>query len=317
MTFSRLRSAFTLIELLVVIAIIAILIGLLLPAVQKVREAAARSTCQNNMKQLGLAIHGYHDVNNRFPPNNNGSLAGVGGAPYNATGINQWSWLSQILPYVEQDNLFRGGNLGTLPTPAINVAFNGSIIASTQIKTFLCPSDPSSVNARTDRANTTTALAMGSTNYKGVAGSNWGWGTWTNPGPTNNTNGLDAGDGIFYRTDGNRRLDIVGITDGTSNTLMVGEDIPGNNQHCSWAFFNHATGTASIPLNTAVTPTQLAAQGGAGNWPNVYSFRSMHSGGANFTLGDASVRFLRDSIALANYRAAATIRGGETLSLDN
>ncbi len=301
------KKGFTLIELLVVIAIIAILIGLLLPAVQKVREAAARSTCTNNLKQMGLAVHSYHDSNNRMPPNANP------GPAYNGSSANQWSWMSQILPYIEQGNLYAGG-LGTPQTTPINVQLGGVAICSTQIKTFLCPSDPSSVIALTNRANV-GALAMGSSNYKGVAGSNWAWGTYTNAGPTGNTNGLDAGDGIFYRTDGTRPLTLLGITDGTSNTLMIGEDIPGMNQHCSWAFFNHATGTCSIPLNNAMVTGQPGF-GNIGDWGNVYSFRSRHTGGANFTMGDASVRFVRQSVDIAQYRASATRAGGEVANLN-
>jgi prepilin-type processing-associated H-X9-DG protein len=156
---------------------------------------------------------------------------------------------------------------------------------------------------------------MGNTNYKGVAGSNWAWGSFVNAGPTGNTNGLDAGDGIFYRSDFNRPLTLLAITDGTSNTLMIGEDIPGMNIHCSWAFFNHATGTAAIPLNNAMVAGQPGFNN-PGDWPNVYSFRSRHTGGGNFALADASVRFVRQNIDLAQYRAAATRAGGEVSNLD-
>jgi len=313
----RSRVGFTLIELLVVIAIIAILIGLLLPAVQKVREAAARMSCGNNLKQLGIAVHSFHDANNRIPFNWSPNTY-----RYDDNG-RSWSWLSQILPYIEQDNLHRAGGLGeagllaggSMPPAAPILTFNqAAAVHAMQIKTFLCPSDPAGQQIKFDRANGSTSVGAGNTNYKGVAGSNWAWGNWRNVGPSGNNNGLDFGDGTFYRSDNNRALGIVGITDGTSNTLIIGEDLTARNTHCAWARANYATGTAAIPLNTSL-PGSIP-QFGAGDWPNVYSFRSQHTGGAQFAIGDGSVRFVRQSVDLMQYRAAATISGGEVVNLD-
>jgi len=162
-------------------------------------------------------------------------------------------------------------------------------------------------------------------NYKGVSGSNWGTNGLgsainftsaypnTDPDPTYGSKGLDMGNGMFYRADGSRKLTISGITDGTSNTLMVGEDSHTWNQHCGgWGFANYVNGTCAIPLNYQDT----GGTANKGNWPNRYSFYSYHTGGGNFALADGSVRFISANITLANYRAAATIRGGEALGLD-
>jgi len=297
------RSAFTLIELLVVIAIIAILIGLLLPAVQKVREAAARMSCSNNLKNLGLAVHGFQDAQGRIPYSNSPNTYG-----YDDNG-RSWSWLARILPQIEQDNLYRqidagGGNFYTFNERATQHA--------TQIKTFLCPSDASSTSPRTDRANGSSS-GCGNTNYKGVSGDNWAWGSYTNTGYTGDSNGLDKGNGMFYRSDDARPLRLENIGDGTSNTLMIGEDLPEWNQHCGWPRANYSVGTCSIPLNNAMQNGQPGYKN-PGDWPNVYSFRSRHSGGANFCLADGSVRFVTDGINLTTYRAMATVNGGEVTS---
>lgn len=304
------RSAFTLIELLVVIAIIAILIGLLLPAVQKVREAAARMECQNNLKQLALAVHSFNDSSKQMPYNSSPNTYG-----YDING-RSWSWIARVLPNMEQGNL---SNLGGLANaPGVQPTFASVLtVYGTQIPTLLCPADSSSQTARTDRANT-GGYAAGSTNYRGVSGSNWAWGNYPNTGPTGNNNGLDAGDGLFYRHDQYRKITLIQITaaDGTSNTFMIGEDIPELNVHCGWTNANYACGTCAIPLNLGKGLIQPAGVDvSPGNWPNVYSFRSKHSGGANFALADGSIRFVSDSIDINLYRALATWNGGESVSV--
>jgi prepilin-type N-terminal cleavage/methylation domain-containing protein len=303
------RPGMTLIELLVVIAIIGVLIALLLPAVQKVREAANRAQCANNLHQLALGVHQFHDGKGRFPWNQ--------WFGHNAGGPNlqNWSWLAQLLPSIEQDNLYRSGKV-----PASTLLQSG--IMADQISLFLCPSDPSSWTGPRSDAGNLTGFPVGQTNYKGVSGANWGDDLqgigpniktdWRNPGTNGSFDGHSQGDGIFYRTDYWRPLRLTSILDGTSNTFMIGEDIPGLDIWCSWPYSNNANGTCAIP------PNVLAPDGkpySPINWENCESFRSRHAGGVQFALADGSTRFISDGIALPTYRALATISGGEVAAV--
>jgi prepilin-type N-terminal cleavage/methylation domain-containing protein len=303
-------QAFTLIELLVVIAIIAVLIELVLPAVQKVREAAACIKCQNNLKQLALAVHNYHDQFQRLPRNAGPLCPGAPSTP------QCWSWIAKLLPFIDQGNLYNVGNLQNEP------AFAGCPpgVVSAIIPLLLCPSDSDSRRPLDDRADFGGAMALGPTNYKGVAGQNWAWGdprwnpVFSNPGgpytsPT--SDGLESGDGIFFRRDGVRfpYLDFSGVTDGLSNTFMIGEDLPTRNLWCSWPWFNHATGTC------AIYPNSHKMGFGPGDWANVYSFRSNHPMGLQFAMADGSVHFVRENINPAIYRALASRAGGEPVTI--
>jgi prepilin-type N-terminal cleavage/methylation domain-containing protein/prepilin-type processing-associated H-X9-DG protein len=246
----RRRQGFTLIELLVVIAIIAILIGLLLPAVQKVREAAARMSCQNNLKQFGLAAHNYHDANQKMPPavlipywvdNDPSNLTLNISSPFGP------NWAVFLLPYIEQDNLYRAANVVSYPGtanvgPGKVAGYNLSwrVVVGTSIKTFLCPSDPNNGQPYNDASGTDApvpvqtwargnyAATAGFTDFDHTAygGNALGNEPFSGPGdstsdgiPAHMTGPVSKGP-IFAINFGSK---ITDITDGTSNTIMFNE----------------------------------------------------------------------------------------------
>ena len=316
------RSGFTLVELLVVIAIICVLLSIIVPAIQKVRESANKLICASNMRQIALAVHNYEIQFKRVPYGQIGPTGPMQPLPpygqsYYGWGKSSkgWSWLARLLPFVEEDNLYIQGGIGTK-------SLEQSGICSERIRVFLCPSDAAySEKPRLDSGNL-VGFAVGHTNYKGVSGANWGHDAtqeldFPTPFRTKGTNGsydgMNQGDGIFFRMDFRYRRRLSDIKDGLSNTFMIGEDVPEKNNWCSWPYANHSYGTCAIPPNydkysdgSPVNP---------GDWYSTHSFRSSHPGGLQFAMADGSVHFVSNEISQIVYRALSTARGQERVLL--
>jgi len=304
------RRAFTLIELLVVIAIIAVLIALLLPAVQAAREAARRAQCTNNLKQLGLALHNYHDVINAFPP---GYMARPG--PDGDNIGPGWGWASMILPQVEQASLFNSANFSL----AVEAAANETA-RLTRVDTFVCPSDASFQPRFTVVDDSTSSTTLGnpicdvaSSDYVGCFGT----------GDVSDVPGRDRGEGLFFR---NRSVRLAEVTDGTSQTLAAGE----KSQNLARATWTGAVSRAAVPVTRLQTENGLSPEGGGAlvlahtgelDGPNskpahADQFWAMHPGGGNFLFADGSVRFVKEKRPLAIFQAMGTRSGGEVVSSD-
>ncbi len=308
----RANRGFTLIELLVVIAIIAVLIALLLPAVQQAREAARRSQCKNNLKQLGLALHGYHETNNVLP-------SGYGGVPFSNQG-NLWGWGAKILPYLDQATIYNtlsqatGGTspLGGAGTGfgAIMTSLPANVTVQTNLPVYRCPSDTGS-NVVTFPINGSvagTTSIFGRSNYPGVCGTTLDI----------TVGGLVVTDGAFTESSSRRFRD---FTDGLSNTFLVGERRSpgaiggiftggdtiwaGANDDVAppWQGYAAHQGICDLtsPLNLEVDTAPSSA-----TYLPYFAFSSQHVGGGHFLLADGSVRFISENIATGSPRTAGS-----------
>ena len=297
------NGGFTLVELLVVIAIIGILIGMLLPAVQQVREAARRTSCSNNMRQIGIALLNYESAHQQLPPG------------WVTTDKNQaieepgWGWSARILPQLEQQNLYDLINFDV----AIDDDYHENMIA-TDLDLFICPSDPApriidlyvSLEGEEDDGDSNgwheppnredhKELFAGRSNYSGVFGNNE---IEDSPGD---------GNGSFF---GNSDVKLADFFDGLSNTIIVGER-------------RNDIGTISwVGLVPDLEEAAARIVGSVDHSPNSYDghfedFRGYHPGGINVVLGDGSVHFVADSIDESAFQALGSRAGGEIVGIDN
>ncbi|MCA9056206.1 MAG: DUF1559 domain-containing protein [Planctomycetaceae bacterium] len=310
------RSAFTLIELLVVIAIIGILIALLLPAVQQVRESARKMECGSHLSQLALAVHGYESSFRMLPINRYGDYAFPatwGGAFENSV---SWSWLASVLPYIEQRPLWQLADIPQVPLEL-------SPAAEAVVELFHCPSDTiAGMGSAVQNSHyLRTGKKYGLTNYKGVQGAGFCWGDWANPGAAGHScEPWEDGDGVFYPMNWVHPLSWARLTDGSSHTLMVGEDVydtsaPGLGRFglgFAWAHPVEACAVANFPINARRPDGTPYA---SGDWQGQNGFKSRHPGGAQFAISDRAVRFISENVDLGVQRAAATVSGKEPLQL--
>ncbi|TWU20702.1 Type II secretion system protein G precursor [Novipirellula galeiformis] len=321
----RSKTGFTLVELLVVIAIIGVLVGLLLPAVQAAREAARRMSCSNNMKQLGLALHNYHDTHQKFPPSGvaSGSMTGGTAKPALGQTRNHRGW-TMLLPFIEQAALYEsfdfsvassgcvyGGGGNTIDGPKPGEAGNANDIAvSTSVPAFLCPSDPNPTHYTA--GHSAYSISDGTTTRQG-AFTNYDFSVNYFYSSTGKWSDLSLSTrSMFGMNDQSRMRDVL---DGTSNSIAIAETLRNtrNGESATWGYnkwVGHGVSVSYFGINhktdasTPLLPYRLATYMTSG---------SLHPGGAQYTFGDGSVHFLTDSIDIVTLRRLDYIADGQVV----
>jgi prepilin-type N-terminal cleavage/methylation domain-containing protein len=296
-----LRRGFTLIELLVVIAIIAVLVSLLLPAVQQAREAARQTSCRNNLKQIGIALHNYLDTHRVFPPGSTNDIE-QGGWISNPRSRHIHSWASQILPQIEQGNLHELIDYSVSSMHPLNLRVASAIIPVYRCPSYTGPSYSTDANytVHSPQYAIRNYAAMGATDVGHIYGQN---------------TGIFAPDGTIYPLSSNGPRD---VTDGLSNTVLLVET---REEKMSVWIDGGVGAVVAMPYDAGNGPTYAGA-GHALNFQPYFEYSdpraeygpsSQHTGGAMHLLGDGAVRFISDSVDLGVYKALATRAGGEPI----
>jgi prepilin-type N-terminal cleavage/methylation domain-containing protein/prepilin-type processing-associated H-X9-DG protein len=346
------HRGFTLIELLVVIAIIAVLIGLLLPAVQKVREAANRMKCSNNLKQFGLACHMYLDTYQIFPPGAKSLPTNTWSTDGSRPAGDKGSWLVLTLPYLEQHALFK-----QIPKPdqpgydsIKNSPMGGAVQTRIRLPYGRCPSDDydaaapvsnyvGSMGPQCLNSNCNYAPFEKYCDPKNNGLGDWGYASSATYGDLVPSKGQLRG--LFYRMNG-FTFSLADVPDGLSNTLMIGEALPSQDAYIlragnftypggNWAFGNGGNNINStiVPINYKITPNtycQLNQYGqpvqqpddparASDNWGIIFGFRSRHPGGTNFMFGDGSVHFVQENIDMRTYQLLGCRNDGQAVDV--